>query len=763
MGGCTVMGITNQSAKAIWCRVKGHYIKYPSVRFITTLLFVTVLYFAMCLCFGCYYMTSDDPIMMRNLSGYYTGIPSSYDLFVSTPLGLLSKLFYTMFPNVSWYSVFHVSSTVLCVSVVLFELLEQIPFKIVRIRTMCTLLIIFLVGAVMAFPFHIFNFSVTAALYGSASLIVLLSLVNTDLDRRFFRKYSIATAFLLLSELVRSSAFKAVLPFYILIILYIFIRRGKNWKKNVKILLAITTVVLISLIFSISKIDQYYKDTMVESETYVKMRSLRAAYMDSVNLPYEENKELYESLGWDEDFYKISKSQMFLDRRFNVENLTKIVDTNKDEANQTTYFSRIKNAVNHFFNITPSGTITFEAIDMPTFTNIKKLIVLLFLLVCIICSASAAYWKNKGNQTLFVELLLIAGINAIAVGEIAYLCYLGRFILRALLCSVLPALCVNLYFLAKVLYRVTNQLNRYYFPFELVQKNAEDKCIKRFELKVGTIFMVLGLAMSFVLMQLIFVRTFDSTFRNIKDEKINNSQIIEDYCMSNPDNFYLHDGVAFNKLIFINMKELRGCGKSLLFWGGQEVFTKSYYDAIHAFGYSEFYTDNLLDENVYFITLNSNLSDSVFMSYMRSAYGDDIQCKIADILNDHIYVYQFFRLQVDKKAIPDKFLAPDACFLSSDPHLNNSMFAAYVRAAYGNDYNWNLVEKLSSGLFVYTLTNIRQDEIDRMVADHTYLLSDDLYEKDSEILENIQEAYDEEFQCELTESLDDKVYVYKLR
>ena len=113
--------------------------------------------------------------------------------------------------------------------------------------------------------------------------------------------------------------------------------------------------------------------------------------------------------------------------------------------------------------------------------------------------------------------------------------------------------------------------------------------------------------------------------------------------MTNKDNLYIHNGVAVNDTrLFLDMS-LRGCSNNLLFWGGTGVFSNAYYDTVGRFGYDEFYSDNLLDDNVYFICGDSSMDDTVFVHYMQSAYGEDIQCKQVYNIKNLAFVYKFTR------------------------------------------------------------------------------------------------------------------------
>ena len=63
-----------------------------------------------------------------------------------------------------------------------------------------------------------------------------------------------------------------------------------------------------------------------ESETYLELKQYRGQFRDYPVIPYKGNEEFYGSMGWDEEFYNVSRNWMYMDRRFTSENLKKIVE-----------------------------------------------------------------------------------------------------------------------------------------------------------------------------------------------------------------------------------------------------------------------------------------------------------------------------------------------------------------------------------------------------------------------------------------------------
>lgn len=113
---------------------------------------------------------------------------------------------------------------------------------------------------------------------------------------------------------------------------------------------------------------------------------------------------------------------------------------------------------------------------------------------------------------------------------------------------------------------------------------------------------------------------------------------------NNPENLYIYDGTIISGTsLFLDMS-LRGCGKkALMCVGGTGVYSSAFYEKINRFGYEEFYSANLLDDNVYYITTNTNIEDSAFMTYMKKCYGESVSYEMVDTTESGVIVYKLYR------------------------------------------------------------------------------------------------------------------------
>ena len=615
----------------LWSKIEFNYNKHHLLRFFTTFLCVFLLYCIMYSNFGGYFMTNDDTGMMATLSGCNTGTPTSYHLFITTPMGLIYKSLYTWFPDVSWYSHFHIVSTVLCVAVILYVVMEQNSLKNRHMRICVAIFSIIYLTAVFIYPFYVLSWTLTAIMYSIAAVMLLLSLTSDEINKRFFVKYGLCMVFLTMSQLVRNSSYKCVLPFFFFSFAYVIYLCRKRWSKRLTFGIVMTTVILVAFISNITKVDKYYKNNVIEFKSFVELDKYRGTYSDFYNLPYNGNEELYESLGWDEEFYTVSRHWMYLDRRFNAENLRQLVEANNNKNENVSIIFKLKSC---------ARTLKGDGSPMAR----VELFTTLTIAFVAVGSVFISFWRWRKKKTILYSLWFLAVINAIGTMEVIYLCFLGRFLIRTFMCAVMPTLCIDGYLLVREFDRIFARLNKYNLKVTVRNATLTRDSSKRVICRGSSLIMSVCLLVAFCAMTVMVTITFNKNVKISRDVDNAKSLIVEKYCMEHPDNIYVHGGVASsNCSLFLNAKEMRGCRKNIMYWGGSNVFSKTFYDRIRALGYSEFYSDNLLDDNVYFMSSHEDLEGDDFLAYMRAAYGEDIKYELTDKVDGYFFVYKFMR------------------------------------------------------------------------------------------------------------------------
>ena len=77
--------------------------------------------------------------------------------------------------------------------------------------------------------------------------------------------------------------------------------------------------------------------------------------------------------------------------------------------------------------------------------------------------------------------------------------------------------------------------------------------------------------------------------------------------------------------------------------GGPGVRTKPFYTTIARFGYDEFYSENLFDDNVYYMTTTTDIENSAFMAYMKKCFGETVSAEVIETADSGIYIYDISR------------------------------------------------------------------------------------------------------------------------
>ena len=587
---------------------------------VVTLFCVTIAYILMYQTRGGYFLTNDDSGMMKTVSGYATGVPTSYHQFICTAMGVFFKTLYVINPDVSWYSYVYVGSVIVCVSTILYVMIRSVRLKNKRMQAMGVCAVIMVVTAITVFGFYYISWTETSVFFGTAALVLMFSLTHSHSKKMMAAICAVSGVFVILSAMIRFHSFLCLLPYFFLISVYVIIKNAKKHSIKTHAALLAALFMLSVGLYQYNVMDKEYKFTHYEAVSRSDFNSYRVQFSDYPVAPYEGNEDFYSSIGWDKDFYDMARQWMFMDRRFNTENLRKIAEMSHTQtaavSSEKTKEAQKENIFEQFITMT-DGDIQWKLLTIAVIGF--ACLGLILIVWCLI----------KNRRKYMVDSLMLFGVNLLAISECLYLITQGRYMFRVFLCPAVPALCISM----MILFRNLSETDR------LVQAEKANASLKKMEALVLIGVTVIG-----------FFYFVNNTYQNIKgkDKYFRNysnnlTQEVERFCVTNKDNLYIHNGVAVNDTrLFLDMS-LRGCSNNLLFWGGTGVFSNAYYDTVGRFGYDEFYSDNLLDDNVYFICGDSSMDDTVFVHYMQSAYGEDIQCKQVYNIKNLAFVYKFTR------------------------------------------------------------------------------------------------------------------------
>lgn len=561
--------------------------------------FMTVFFTWIYYKYGVYYLSNDDMGIMKVYSGYSSGVPSPYHQYGSFTFGMIYKLLYTMAPTWNWYSYFSILTIIVSNAVIIYVIYKQRNVSHNKCKYMDFILIALITAAISLYGIASISWTINAVFAALAGTMILVDM--SDHKAKVFCKFGIACLFMMVALLIRSPSYKAVLPFAMLTVCY---RAGnrlcKEGKHSIKKIAAELAVFIITLIVvtAYSLVDTAMKPEIYESGKN-SFEYYRGLYTDYPHISYEGNEEFYESIGWDREFYNVVGSWMFIDPRFNTENLKKIAEASRDMRAEKTISEDMHSLWDDFINNTASNPVR----------KFMSVVIVAFFFISIILAICKWIRKEEG----WYDWLYLSVVQAIAIAEWCYLLVRGRFIDRAFYCAAFPAFYIGLWMFAKQL-----------------------RIIRRY-------------AVAYAAVVVFTVYAFHiSSAQNLSLERSKTAQLraqisydADSIYAAHPENFYIYDGsIISGTALFLDMS-IRGCAQNALMWGGTGVYTKNFYDKIARFGYDEFYSNNFFDENVYYITTNADVWNSSFMAYMRKSYGETVDAEVVQTSESGVYVYKF--------------------------------------------------------------------------------------------------------------------------
>ena len=550
---------------------------------------------------GVFYLTNDDSGIMKTFSGYSTGIPSAYHPYCSYLLGTINKLLYSIYPKLNWYTYGSILTMILSNAVI-----ATVLYKTLDKETQKNKAAIILLGIVtLAVNFYGIK-RISWTLNGLfASIAGTMLLFKFLFEKKHKLRTIIFSAILLgTGAVIRFSSFESVIPFILLIMIYyVAVKSEKPFfsKKNTEVFRNILLVIfLLGVIWGCNSIDDTIKKRSNPADTTSsEFEVYRSIYDDADHISYYGNEEFYESIGWDEELYIMTENWFSMDSRFNTENLKKIVERSKEVLYSNSEVPSQSSYLHVFWIYTQSDPVRLFL----TVSVILLMVISTYLTIRKIIAHKD--WK---------DWFLISGATVLSIAEWIWLIVAKeRFIDRAYYCATIPALFISIWVFSKLYTKVhTNRsLCRILFSF---------------------IILCFGMI---------------ATFWIVEDEreKIRYLSMVsaeaDEIAASHPETLYITDITVADGCNLFPDLNMPGCPDNKLLYGGSSIFGKEYYNTVSRFGYDEFYSDGLFNENVLFITTEPDFENSDMMRYMRKCYGDSVDAVLVERYESGILIYHF--------------------------------------------------------------------------------------------------------------------------
>ncbi len=303
--------------------------------------FLILLFFATL--YLCRFETCDDFIMKMIASGSYTEGPDYHLIHINSVLGRLLVLLYKINGSFAWYDALHYAVTWLSLSTITYVLVNHFEN-----RDLFVYLAVFAIG----YSFYTsVQFTKTVALPAVAGHLLIADSIE---KKRKAPYYALGVILLLLSSMFRKQQFYACsflcIPLYVGFFLDLiphFNDRDRLTKVKRLIITGIAALILVTGASLIDKAD-YSSQEWKDYRTY---NSVRGSLLDFGMPEYQDNVELYDSIGMDENFYELMLRCNFYDSDvYDIEKAEKLITERERYIDFTYVFEFAYNFVSYFFS-----------------------------------------------------------------------------------------------------------------------------------------------------------------------------------------------------------------------------------------------------------------------------------------------------------------------------------------------------------------------------------------------------------------------------
>lgn len=431
------------------------------------------------------------------------------------------------------------------------------------------------------------QFTTIAALCGAAALALLVTAEPTD-SKGERRLYGIGWIILMLLALnVRYKVGLVTMAVTLCAIgVRVLLQKKLSWRR------ALGLILTLGVLYGVSVgTTALYKTE--DWQSYQQFNIVRSRFMDYPGAPYQDLEDVYTALGWDEPLYNMVRSWYFLDERVTESAFDTIAQANLDWFGEKEQVSALR-----------LGGLLNEQFRPAFLVCGLWMVWLLFLML-----QRVHYKKDTWRMTLLAYLPSVCFLLGCVV-LLVYFIWQGRAPQRGLDMTMYLSLTPSLLLL----------------PVHAAPER--DHTGRR-----GT------LAVSLLLALGLFITASMQNPWRLPDHTAQYavSDAVEAYCAAHEDQFFIKTSFASVYRPFtIHTREKP---HNQLFWGGSSYRSPIFLHQLQSNGYETFYTENLFDENVRFLS-ETEPSESM-MLYLQSLYPS-AQWELVDT-GEGFQVYRFIR------------------------------------------------------------------------------------------------------------------------
>lgn len=529
-----------------------------------------------------------DDFIIYNL---YSGLDGTYNfhgVYLHPIICIVLSLIFRINSSINWHSIFLLSMQFVCFTIIGYILLEKHKNKLA--------IALYSIFASICYTSLLLLIQYTSV----AALLILTSffmLWHGTTEKKNKKYKCIAIVLYAIGIMIRMQSLMIILPFFILLAIVQFKKKNilreeiSTLAKNYLILFLVTCIVYISNMI-------IYKSNDVYRE-YIEYNNIRATLHDLSYTDYEENKEIFNEIGWSENDHYLFYTFNFGDENvYNKENLQKIVDYKKNK--------------NEYYNL----NLDFER-------------------VCKYFLEEAVY-INTYISILFVSMFILAMINNKEKSKINILIFITTILIHILFIVLnrsMQRVVIPEYIIGIVLFIYNLNLK-----YQNDTNNTYDTII---------IFSII--------ISIVFSGSQYQYNYKLKDYKM--YQAVIDYTNEHKENVYLYTvpSLQYRYLTYSVYKmPPKGSFSNLRVMGGWDMFTQNYYDFKERYELEGTFLD-VLKENVYIIDGDVTWSGNYYTNYiehivvfLEENYNTEVSYeKIKEF--DNIYIYKITNINEKKE------------------------------------------------------------------------------------------------------------------
>lgn len=588
-----------------------------------------------------YFETNDAGRMMFQMAGYFSGELERVTNFIGLPLCTMIVSLYELLPSLPWFSLvlcsFFIGGCYVC-GISLIRILKKHHQSIYTM----ILMLIAMYGIAFIYPMTHMHIYYACAIMGlSVAMMVIAIDIEKDTWKHYLLYAIVALIHLFICFNLGFSASICVVGFVGIAVLYQCLKwLSIDWKKML-------VFGFLSACIAGMGLGTYLVSTNMKGETmsdYQAYNKYRLSFTDYPHVSYDEDPQRYENVGWSKAFYRLADTNHYLiDEKFNIDSLSKIVDEH-GKVNLDFEDVNIRSALGDGF---------YTLFDTITSTVLVFTMIFLFIITAL-GQLKQKLWKDSA---IWMSYLCCVA----AVVLIIYLSLNGRFLLRAALTILFPAVLTQMgLILNSGVGSYQNIANKHSYVIACILP-----CL------LGS------------------VSGYEGTLRYQSLESIQESQKInrtlEEYAIHHPENLYIY-GIDFVSIRDPFLTYEKGALKNIFNYGTSYTYTPMFYKQLSLNGRSELNSDTMMEDGVYYVTERpKNRYTFNLLDYYMEEYNV-IAFEVVEYVNELFYVLKPYRLPLPNENYTGKVDA-----LGKTYYVENGK----IKVGTFNDIETTLSEKIT--------------------------------------------------------------------